>query len=206
MLKYVIFDFDGTLADSKLVFIAAYNALADKHQYKKISLDDLEMLKKLSIKERAKQLQFPLYKLPFLLPQLFQLYRQSLDQIQLFKGIDELLCALKQKGYKIAIISSNSQDNIIEILERNKIGGISSILCSNRIFGKDRLIKRFLRNHKLKASEVIYVGDEQRDIKACKKAGIKMIWVGWGYDDVEVIQSSQPEYMVNNPADILKIV
>lgn len=66
MVKYIIFDFDGTLVDSKDVFIEAYNQLAEKHNYKQIKNEELEELRKLSIRERCKALNFPMYKIPFL--------------------------------------------------------------------------------------------------------------------------------------------
>ena len=53
---------------------------------------------------------------------------------------------------------------------------------------------------------MIYVGDEQRDIIACKKVGVDVIWVGWGYDVIETIQEASPDYMVYTPNEILHIV
>lgn len=206
MLKYVIFDFDGTLADSRVVLVAAWNSLAKKHNFKEVKLEELDTLKKLSIKERSRLLKMPLFKLPIILPQFFQLYRQGIKDIKPYEGIKEMLNDLEKKGYKIAIISSNSKDNILYFLEHYQIKNINEILCSNRIHGKDRLITKFLREKQLKSSEVIYVGDEYRDLVACKKTGVKMIWVGWGYDAEEVVDPLKPDYKVNSPADILKIL
>ncbi len=206
MLKYVIFDFDGTLADSRVVLVAAWNVLAKKHNFKEIKLEELDTLKKLSIKERSRLFKMPLLKLPIILPQFFQLYRQGIKAIKPFDGIKEMLNEMEKKGYKIAIISSNSKDNILYFLKHYQINNIKEILCSNRIYGKDRLITRFLRGKHLKPSEVIYVGDEHRDLVACKKTGVKMIWVGWGYDAEVVVDPLKPDYKVYSPADILKIL
>lgn len=206
MIKYVIFDFDGTLADSKKVMVSAWNRLAEKHNYKKLELNEFEALKKLSIKERSKLLKFPMYKMPIVIPQLYQLYRQFIQEIHLYEGVQELLAELLKKGYKIAIISSNSEDIIRDFLGRNGIDGVSHVLCSSRIFGKDKLLTRFLRANQVKPSEVIYVGDEHRDIVACKKTDVKVIWVSWGYDGIEVVQAEKPDYMVNAPAEILRVI
>lgn len=206
MLKYVIFDFDGTLADSKRVMVSAWNRLAEKHHFKELKLDELDAFKKLSIKERSKLLHFPMYKMPIIIPQLYQLYRQSIQDIHLYSGVKELLTELGKKGYKIAIISSNSEDIIRNFLKRNHIENVTHVLCSSRIFGKDKLIAKFLKGNQLEASEVIYVGDEHRDIVACKKTGVRIIWVSWGYDAIEVVHAEKPDYMVDAPDEILQVI
>ncbi|KEK10066.1 HAD family hydrolase [Lysinibacillus sphaericus] len=205
-MKHIIFDFDGTLADSTAVFASAWNTLAQKYKFKGIELKEIDTLKKLSISERSKLFDFPMYKLPMILPQFYKLYRQSLNDVHLFEGMKEVLLEIDKRGYKIIIISSNSKDNILEFLKMNGIHCVADVLCSNRIFGKDKVMKKFLKESNVSATEVVYIGDEQRDIVACKKAGVPIIWVEWGYDAIEVIQNEEPEYKVATPEEILEII
>ncbi|TCJ01325.1 HAD-IA family hydrolase [Cytobacillus praedii] len=205
-MKYVIFDFDGTIADSKIVFISAWNKIAEKYHFEKMKLTELENIKKLTIKERCKMLNFPMYKLPIIIPQLYKFYRQSINDLELFDGIKDVLTELNKKGVNTAIISSNSEENIQLFLKRNKIESVKEIICSSHIFGKDKLLSRFLKLKQLDADEVIYVGDEQRDIIACKKTGIKIIWVEWGYDSIEVVQAEEPDYKASSPAEIMQLI
>lgn len=205
-MKYIIFDFDGTLADSTAVFASAWNTIAQKYKFKGIELKEIEALKKLSIAERSKLFDFPMYKLPMILPQFYRLYRQSLNDVHLYDGIKDVLLEIDKRGYKILIISSNSQENILEFLKMNGIHCVSNVLCSNRIFGKDKVIKKFLKDSGITPSEVLYIGDEQRDIVACKKVGVPIIWVGWGYDAIEVVCQEDPEYKVATPQEILNII
>ncbi|MET4560052.1 HAD-IA family hydrolase [Lysinibacillus parviboronicapiens] len=205
-MKHIIFDFDGTLADSTAVFASAWNIIAKKYQYREIQLEEIESLKKLSIAERSKLFNFPMYKLPTILPQFYRYYRQSLKDVILIDGMKNVLKEIVNKGYTIAIISSNSKDNILEFLKMNGIDNISNVLCSSRIFGKDKIIKKYIKEANLKTSDVLYIGDEHRDIVACKKVGIPIIWVSWGYDSIEVVQSEKPDYQVFSPVEILDIV
>ncbi|WP_249659910.1 HAD-IA family hydrolase [Lysinibacillus fusiformis] len=205
-MKHIIFDFDGTLADSTAVFASAWNTLAQKYKFKGIELKEIDTLKKLSISERSKLLDFPMYKLPMILPQFYKLYRQSLNDVHLFEGMKEVLLEIDKRGYKIIIISSNSKENILEFLKMNGIHCVADVLCSNRIFGKDKVMKKFLKESNVSATEVVYIGDEQRDIVACKKAGVPIIWVEWGYDAIEVIQNEEPEFKVATPEEILEII
>lgn len=206
MIKYVIFDFDGTLANSKDVFISAWNSLADKHNYRKINRSELDTLRRLPILERVKRLDFPIFKAPLIIPDFYRYYRKFSGNIKLYPGVIQMLNTLEREGYQTAIISSNSKEVIKQVLRRHRIRTISQILSSSAIFGKDQLIRKFLKEHRLKPSEVVYVGDEQRDIVACKSAGIKVIWVSWGYDAKELIQSQNPDFLVDSPGEILDIV
>ncbi len=205
-MKHIIFDFDGTLADSTAVLASVWNTIAKEYDFKEVQLEDIDSLKKISITERSKLFNFPLHKLPIILPQFYRLYQQSIKDVHLFRGMKDVLKAIENKGYTIAIISSNSKDNISEFLKVNDINHVSEVLCSSRIFGKDKVIKKYIKETNIKKSNVLYVGDEQRDIVACKKVGIPIIWVGWGYDAIEVVQSEKPDYKVFSPAEILTII
>ncbi|KHF41674.1 HAD-IA family hydrolase [Halalkalibacter okhensis] len=206
MPKYILFDFDGTLADSRIVFISAWNAFANKHQYRKIKPEELHALRRLSILERAKHLNFPILKTPLIISDFYRYYRKYAKEITLYPRINEVLEMFEREGHKMAILSSNSEDVIKEVLRRNQVKNISRIWSSNVIFGKDQLIRKFLKEHRLSSSEVIYVGDEQRDIIACKSAGIKVIWVSWGYDAKELVQDQKPDYFVDTPEELQEVI
>ena len=206
MIRYIIFDFDGTLADSRAVFISVYNQIAQKNNYRQIESENLQYLRTLSVAERCRYLKVPVYKIPFLAGTFLSLYKKSLSDIELFAGIRELLENLKENGYQAAIISSNAESNIADFLNYQGIDSINGIYCSRSLFGKDKLIKRFLKKYDLSPHQVLYVGDELRDIVACKKTGVKVIWVDWGYDIEQTVTAAKPDYIARHPGDILSIL
>ncbi|WP_338754302.1 HAD-IA family hydrolase [Bacillus sp. FJAT-52991] len=206
MPKYIVFDFDGTLANSLTLFIEAYNEMAEREGYRIVQESDLEPLSKMSIPERCKYLNFPLRNIPFAAPKIYRYVRESNIGFQFFPGIKELLDELKEKGYRLAIISSNAKDIISQSLKTHQVDYFDEILCSKFIFSKDKMIKKLLNKYKLTPSDALYVGDEERDITACSKAGIKVIWAGWGYDAAEVALKANPDYIAEKPKEILPIV
>jgi len=206
MQKYIVFDFDGTLVDSQNIFVPIYNQIAKKHGYKTVKEEEIEYLRKLTMPERCKQLDVPLYKLPILALEFYKLYQPAIKDLILFHGMKDVLDELHKKGYGIAVISSNSEEHIRAFLHNNNIENIQEVYCSKNLFGKDKMIKRFLKSKKITEQDMLYVGDEQRDVAACKKAGVNVIWVSWGYDVIETVKKDAPDYMVNTPMEIVQVV
>jgi phosphoglycolate phosphatase len=80
------------------------------------------------------------------------------------------------------------------------------VWSENTLFGKQRALKKILKVYELSASEVLYIGDEVRDIEGAKKAGVASGAVTWGYNDEELLLEHEPDVMFNSPQDLLSRV
>ena len=203
--RHLVFDFDGTLVDSKAVFLSLYNDLAGKAGYTPMTPENLEHLRTLSIPQRCKYLNVPLYKIPFLAAKVVKQYGEKLSEIELNPGIADMFTALEAKGAGYSIISTNSKQTIQAFLQMKGIAGAKEIFCSRSVFGKDVLIKKFLKKTGAAPSDILYIGDEARDIEACRKCGVAVAWVSWGYDAAEAIKNLPPDYILNAPEEIMKL-
>ncbi|MET1250102.1 HAD-IA family hydrolase [Sporolactobacillus sp. STCC-11] len=206
MLKVILFDFDGTLADSKEAFLSAYNDLAQRHDFKKITLEAFDTLKSCSMRERCSMLDIPFHKIPFLIGELSKLYQNSLKKISLMEGTREMLSELSAAGYALAILSSNEEKNIRVFLKVHGLDCFSTVMCSKKLFAKDRLMRKYLKQNRLMPSQVIYIGDEERDILASRKSGIRVIWAAWGFDGIENVRKAGPDFIANHPKDVAPLV
>lgn len=204
MFKLIVFDFDGTLVDSKEVSIKIYNQLAEKYNTRNI--ENLDSLRGLSLIDRFKVLNIPFYKLPLFAADFTKQYKHSIKTLSIVSGMTEVLLELKRRGYEMAIVSSNSESNIRDFLRKNNLNIIKTVISSTNVLGKDKDIQKLLALHKLNPSEVVYIGDEIRDIKACKKVGLKIIWVNWGYDVLDKYYEDQPDYFAGSPQEILSFL
>jgi phosphoglycolate phosphatase len=208
LYKHIIFDFDGTLVDSIAAMIETFNDSADKFGFNRLNQNDYKLFNNSSLKQKFKILGVPYYRMFFLGQignELKYKYKKHLCSIDFFDGMMELLLKLKALGVTISIITSNSADNIAEFMNVKGVNIIDDIQSSNGFYGKSRTLKKYLHKHQLQNHEIVYVGDELRDIKACKKSNIDIISVTWGLDSQELLKSANPKYIITKPTQILDL-
>ena len=206
MVKYVLFDFDGTLVDSREVFIKSFNQIAHKYNFKKIEPVNLDQLRNLSMIDRFRFLNVPLYKLPFLRKEFLSLYESGIGSLALLEGMESVLRKITNLGLEVGILSSNSERTIKNFLKNNGIPDISEVYSSRRLFGKHRVFRKFLKEKKLAAGEVLYVCDELRDILACNRVQVEPIWVSWGFELKEAMNGGNIRYSAHTPEDLFAII
>ncbi|NLJ58735.1 MAG: HAD-IA family hydrolase [Tissierellia bacterium] len=203
--KYVIFDFDGTLADTEEANFVIYQKLAEKYKLRNITMDELGHLKKMSAKDVMAYVEVKKRYLPFLLKKGKNLLTQDIKNISLCKpDIFSTIKTLRKMGIKTAIITTNSKTNVKLFLEANQ-AEIFDYITSAGMFGKESKMKKIIRKEKVKPEETLYVGDEIRDINAARGAGIDIASVGWGYNTVDSLKKHKPDYLIFEPSELIKI-
>ncbi len=206
MKKLVIFDFDGTLADTNEVSYQIYAVMCERYNVPLLTPEELHDLKKLPVKERLKIMSVPLYKVPKLVRQSWDLYYEYMDSVHYFEGIEALLETLHQHNIKTVIVSSNHKRNIEAFLSHQRVHYFSEIYGKARVFGKERLIKKVLKKHRIEMQDALYVGDELRDIEACLKLNMPIASVTWGFDRESMLKKLNPEGIANTTEELKHII
>ena len=85
MIKNIIFDFDGTIVDSKHLTMNLYNEIAEKNKLKPITEHDIEHLSRLSYKDKLKYVGVPFYKIQSLITGVLKSYTRHLNNIELMQ-------------------------------------------------------------------------------------------------------------------------
>ena len=200
--KLIIFDFDGTLADTYLWFTSILNQVADKYKFRRVAQNEYQMLRELSARRVMQHLGISTWKMPFISNHVRRLMARDLHRISLFDGVDELLERLSAMGVALAVASSNSSHNVHSVLGPKNTALISYYECGVSFFSKTARLKKIIRTSGLARSETLYVGDEIRDLEAARKANIQFGGVSWGYNKAESLAERSPGELFSSVEEI----
>ncbi len=204
---YLIFDFDGTLADSFRDVIDKFNFLADKYHFRQISADETSSLRDLTSPELIKYLRIPIYKIPAVIFEARKNMREEIHALRPFEGLPAVLHKLYEQGLFLGILTSNSVENVeMWLRQQNMRHYFKFIHSESNFFGKTRVLKKICKTHKIDKSKAFYIGDETRDIEAAKQCNMLSIAVTWGFNSEKALLKHQPNYIAQKPQDILTIL
>lgn len=198
----LIFDFDGTIVDS---FDYVLGFLAKEAKRPTPKGKDAEKFRGKSMKDMALALGVPYWRLPISFFKGRRVMREHMDNLKAFDGMLDVIKEFDEQGHRLYIISSNSSRNIKRFLIKNNLTThFWAVRGSAGLFGKDNLIRQLKYQHKL-GNDICYIGDELADIRAAKAAKVKMAAVTWGFADRGELAAGEPNYLVDNPKELLKV-
>jgi phosphoglycolate phosphatase len=191
--KLVIFDFDGTLADSFPWLLGIANQLAEQHNIPKLARNELEALRGYDAKALMKMYRVPMWKVLLMAKDARRMMAQETDKIPLFAGMEHLLKQLAAQGTQLAVVTSNSYENVRQVLGAELTALFGYYECGVALFGKKTKFRKVLKKSGFAESEVFCIGDETRDIVAAQSANIACGVVTWGYAKAEILQAYAPQ-------------
>ena len=205
MIKHVVFDFDGTIADTSPLLPQIVNEVLDHYDKPTLSDEDLDRYMSMRWKDAVKEYGIKFRELPKLALTAQKMMQKQLNNVVLCEDMKEVLTSLS-KNYTTNIISLNSKENIQQVMDNHNIKTIEKIFSTKGKVTKNKILKKYMKQFNIKKHEIIYVGDELGDIEACKENDIKVVAVTWGFDSKEVLSSGNPDYLVDSPQEIANIV
>lgn len=199
MLKLIVFDWDGTLADSVGKIIECKIFLAKKYN---LPVPTEETIKNvLGIKFEDAMLKCFPNASPNLLNKLgkefHDLMQQENYQATLFPNVKEVLKLLKKRGIMLALAIATSKDRheLNRAIEYNRLSDLFDVTCcgaEHQNKPAPTMLNYIMDEFNVKPNECVMIGDTTTDIQFAANAGIKTICVTFGAHSVEKLQSMTP--------------
>jgi len=202
--KLVILDFDGTLADTFPWFVKNIRAVADKYGFKHIKDEEVEELRNFDAKHMIKHVGFPILKLPLIATHMRGLMKKEIHTIKLFDGVPEMLQKLHNAGLTLAVVSTNSQENVRAVFGPDLSALVTDFECGVSLFSKEAKLKKISHKCKIPLSEAIYIADEMRDFESAQNVGLDLGAVRWGYTNPEALKKLHPTLFFESVGVIVK--
>lgn len=205
IIKLIIFDFDGTLADSYAVFAESINVLASRHGFRQVQPEEQHTLRGMGIAELLRELRLPLRKVPAVVADMRTILQQRIHDIHPFPGVIDVLHTLLDRRVQLALATSNTLHNVSAVLGDSLVSRFTMVECGASLFGKSHRLRSILKRTRMANTEAIYVGDEIRDAEAASDAGMMFGAVAWGYTTTEALLRTKPGRLFQMPADMLDL-
>lgn len=211
-----IFDFDGTLADSRLNITNSFNYALKVHKFKLISPKLIyPLIGKLDIEETFKKFYPGLSqkKLKRLINS-FRIYqkRNAHKEITLYDGVLETIKTLHARKKQLAIVTTKHINQIEHILRVFKIYDYFDVIFGRGTmeFAKpQRECFDYVFQHlKIPVSKdnFLMIGDSNVDCEFSHNSQITMMGVSWGVDSPTALKEAGAKDIINNISDLLRFI
>ncbi|MGX0166401.1 phosphoglycolate phosphatase [Staphylococcus capitis] len=209
MYKNLIFDFDGTIADSKECSIVATQKSFKERGLEEPTVNLIEYYMGIPI-EKSFSLMSSVDLDDHQLEALIKTFRQNYKEVEssylkLYKHMTEKLQSLS-KDKQLFVVSSKKTDVLIRNLEILDIDHLFT-----EVIGSDKVnhykpspdgINYILNKYQLENEETIYIGDAIFDMQMANSAKVASCAVTWGTHSIEELKSENPTYIIHEVTEL----
>ena len=211
MIKAILFDLDGTLLNTLKDLNEATNHTLSKFKLPPISITQTRNFIGNGVKKLLVRAAFNAnidYELAY---ETFKEYYKShiKDYTTVYDGIIDVLIYLKQKNIKISVTSNKYQEGVSILVNYLLNPYIDVALGSSdnvKVKPHPDMVNIALNSLKVNNEECLFVGDSDVDIITGKTNNIKTVGVTWGYKDKHILVNEKPDYLIDNPNELINII
>jgi len=211
-LQAVIFDLDGTLADTFPLIVASWNAAVSGPLGRTYTAQ--EVISRFGIPDAA-MLRRELDGLPQAaweqaLAAYYRHYEAEHAMVHAFDGVADLLRAVSEQGLSMGVMTGKGRrtaDITLRMLGWSDVFG-SVVTGEDVTHQKPHPDGVLLAARQLGAepSRCLFVGDAPSDIEAGQAAGMKTVAAAWHTVYGDRLRATTPDYWAETPADIVALL
>ncbi len=209
MITTVIFDFDGTLADTSQLIVNSFNCIYKKYYGEEKTVEYISQ----SFGEPLRTTIEREFNEPF--EEVVKDYRDyqfgRFDlEVKLFSNSKETLEELMNRGIKMGIVTSrlrNTTDHALKLFNIDKYFKV--IVPADEVENHKPHPEPLLKALKIldsRPEETLFIGDSRFDIECAKNAGAASVLVGWHNNLEQLKKDYKPKHIINDMNEIIDII
>jgi len=203
-MKFLIFDFDGTIVDSKSVYYHALETRLIKMGFSKNKIEKTIDLG-LNISETLRNLGFSWFVRLFERRNIMKEVLSKVNQVKKCKDVD----SLKKLNVRKILLSNSFDEFIYPVLKHLNLERVfDEVYGADDFENKEEFIKDYLERNWLKKNEVLYIGDRVTDVKLARKLGIKVVIISGkcSWNSKKDIKRAKPDYIIKDIKEMNKLI
>lgn len=215
MIKALIFDLDGTLADTIGAITEALNMVMDDLGYEHFSQTEVKEFVNYDTRAFIEYSLRDTDKSYDRVTEVMKLYADKYSQTYMhtdcpFDGIVEMLSELKKCGYRLGMLSNKADEFVIDL---------DSLLFTEKFFEICHGVRpgipakpypdgplEMAAYFGVEPNECAFIGDSDIDVATAKNSGMLALDVCWGYRSEEFLNMVGAEYIAHTPDEVIKIL
>ena len=202
----ILFDFDGTLAETMMLIHTVFNQLSAVYGYRHLPESEIDAARHMSIREFIDFVEMPHWKVPLVAIHARRLMHREMHEMNPPEGLVDVLTRIHNSGkYCMDILTSNRKKNVLKFLSEHAMGWFDDVHCTRSILSKARRVEKYIRQNRLDPEKLYYVGATSVDVESARHTGARTVAVSWGLNTREALARCSPDHLVDHPDELLAI-
>ena len=213
MIKAVIFDLDGTIANTLLDLTDSVNHALGKYSLPERSVEEIRTFVGNGMRnliERSSGMAPEGETFEDILATFKAHYDLHFcDKTYAYEGICDVIAEIKNRGLKTAVVTNKDQ-GVSRIIVNSLCGNVFDIICG-KLDGvpakpDPTSTKMVMRELGVRPEECVFIGDSDVDILTGIASGANAVGETWGFRDRELLKSVGAKIIIDKPAQLLDVI
>lgn len=209
MMKLLVLDFDGTLADTVPHVINCILKCIEKFDLRKLSYDDVLKFNGAVLQDVLLELGATKEMLPEIKKYYSEIFLTDLSDIVLYPNVYETLVQLKNKGIKLTIATNRGRNTMIPLLKHLNLENlIDFVICESDVKNKKPnpdMVEKIKSEYGVSSEDILIVGDTKFDILMGKNCNSSTCIVYYEEKPNNNLIENNPDYLIGDFSELINI-